>query len=224
MLSCDIGIKLDLSKEVYTGAYNQVTNMFGPIYYDVLRGDVNMQVRRSWSVTINQWREKSTFFSNYDYFRSLFLGFNGCEFPQEEEKSNVQEDLFYSNNEGILDRCRIPLLKPYELIKVSVSEWAMDLQTPALALAVHNIKGVNVNRDKILLHSQGGTDLRIGQDIGHYNEAWVIVDVTKKEEKAFVVYEKYKDTLAAMGLNDTVLVSPEKVYETFKKTGQLKWH
>jgi hypothetical protein len=145
----------------------------------------------------------------------------GCNLADRKGSNTAEKDSFYTSKGG-LDRPRIPLIKPYELQKVSANEWRMELQTPDLALSIHNISGVNVSQGRILLHSNGGTEIRF-EDFNVYKEAWFVIDPGNQKESAFVNYAKYKDTLLSIGLADTTLLTPDALYHEFNSSGTLKW-
>jgi hypothetical protein len=134
-------------------------------------------------------------------------------------RNEISKDAFYTDKGG-LDRPRIPLIKPYELLKVSSDEWRMELlTTDLLALSVHNIKGVNVSKERILLYSEGGTEVRNNQ----YSQAWFIIDPSLGKEIVFFDNKQYADTLKSLGIIDTSLGLPNKLYQDFHNSGNLKW-
>ena len=151
------------------------------------------------------------------FFCTVLL--NSCDLFKGKKESS-KRDTFYTDIGGFLDRPRIPLVKPYELLKVSSDEWRMELlTTDLLALSVHNVKGVNVSKERILIYSEGGTELRNKL----CTQAWVIIDPALRKERAFFDSKKYADTLKGLGITDTSLVLPNKLYEDFSNSGTLKW-
>lgn len=142
---------------------------------------------------------------------------NSCDLFKGKRKGSGK-DTFYSDKGGF-DRPRIPLIKPYELLKVG-AEWRMELlTTDLLTLSVHNVKGVNVSKERILLYSEGGTEVRNNQ----YSEAWFIIDPSLKMEVAFFDYNRYVDSLKTLGIVGTSLGIPNELYKDFYNTGKLKW-
>lgn len=140
-----------------------------------------------------------------------------CDLFKSRKKDNYR-DTFYSNKGGF-DRPRIPLIKPYELLKVG-AEWRMELlTTDLLALSVHNVKGVNVSKERILLYSEGGTEIRNNQ----YSQVWFIIDPSIAKEVAFFEYDRFADSLNTLGIIDTSLEIPIKQYQDFYNSGKLKW-
>lgn len=131
---------------------------------------------------------------------------NSCDLIKD-KKETKKNDTFYTDNGGF-DRPRIPLIKPYELLKVSSDEWRMDLlTTDLLALSVHHVKGVHVTNERILLYSEGGTEIRNKP----YSQAWIIIDPSLQKERAFFDHKKYADTLHSLGITDTSLGAPGNV-------------
>jgi hypothetical protein len=136
------------------------------------------------------------------------------------KKNNGKNDPFYENK-GHLGLRRIPLIKPYELLKVSANEWRMELLTPdLLSLSVHNVKGINISKGKILICSEGGTEVRNIQ----YNQLWFIIDPLTHKELAFNNYKTYSDSLNNLDIIDTLLSLPDLIYKNFYETGKLKWN
>jgi len=146
-----------------------------------------------------------------------------CHLLDRKKNKMRQEDVFYTDRGGFLSRQRIPLLKPYELLKQGENTWTMDLHTPVYALSVHNVRGVRVSRNRILVHSAGGTQILFGILLKDYDEAWFIIDSSTHKERAFVNEKKYKDTLRSLKLTDTALLMPTPLYESFQKSGEVKW-
>lgn len=134
-------------------------------------------------------------------------------------KKRNNSNSFYTNTGGF-DRPRIPLVEPYELVKVSSGEWRMELLTTMLlTLSVHNVKGVSVINGKIMLYSEGGTEVGNKQ----YERIWFIVNPEAKSENAFSDYKVYSDSLKKLGIKDTSLNLPDKVYKGFSENRKLKW-
>lgn len=133
-------------------------------------------------------------------------------------KLDTEEKGKFYGDKGGLGLKRIPLIKPYELIKVSSEEWRMNLQTSELlALSIHNIKSVNVTKEKILLFSDG-TEVRNIQ----YGKGWFIIDPIAQKEIFFKEYKEYSTNISRIGLTDTTLVFPDLIYDNFYN-GRLKW-
>lgn len=156
--------------------------------------------------------------------RILIIGavclFASCDmFSSKESNNDSKQDPFYTDNGGFGIR-RIPLIKPYELKKVSANEWRMELLTTDVSLSIHNTNGVNITKGKILLHSKGGTDVRFKQ----YDEAWFIIDSSGKRERAFLSYKEYTDSLYKLEITDTALKLPDAVYKNFNERGNVEWH
>jgi hypothetical protein len=147
------------------------------------------------------------------FFVSLLI-FISCK----SYKADDHRDPFYTDP-GFSQK-RLPLLKPYDLKKISNTEWRMDLQTTQmLALSIHNVTGVNVTDSTILLQSQGGTDFNNLQD----NECWFVIQYKKNMETGYSNYHDYSKELSRLSILDTLLVSPDSTYDKFYITRLLKW-
>jgi len=152
----------------------------------------------------------------------LSVAICSCGLLDKKKHRMRQEDSFYTDAGGLLDLPRIPLLKPYELLR-SGNEWRMELNTPVYGLSVHNVRGVKVSRNRILIHSVGGTQILFGTLFKDYEEAWFIIDSSTHKERAFVNEKKYKDTLRSLRLTDTALLMPTPLYASFEKSGRINW-
>lgn len=140
-----------------------------------------------------------------------------CHFAKREKKNN---DTFYTSSGGLLDRPRIPLLKPYELLRVNDNEWRMELQSPQLlTLSIHNVKGVSIKGQKIFIYSKGGTEVKNK----NYDEVWFVIDPIAVSENALFTFKTYTDSLSKLGLTTPHLVLPEEVYKLFVETGKINW-
>lgn len=115
---------------------------------------------------------------------------------------------------------RLPLIKPYELTKVSATEWRMELMTTQLlALSVHNVQRVNVMDKFTLIHSVGGTDLN--QHTSY--DCWFIINQSTNKEEGFGNLGDYHMALYKMQISDTTLLKPDSVYDKFYDTKLLPW-
>lgn len=71
--------------------------------------------------------------------------------------------------------------------------------------------------------SNGGAEIRGGENIRDYSEAWIIIDtVTNQTGKAFVNHAAYKDALTAISVANST-PPPHGVYKNFYNSGKLKW-
>lgn len=141
---------------------------------------------------------------------ALFSGFLwlisfGCNQSKAKLK---EEDSFYLKN-GLMDRLSIPLIKPYKLIKTSDTEWRLELQTTKLfALSIHNVQGVDIVKNKILIYSKGGTEVNNTQ----YNELWFIIDPASLQEQVFPSVKAFKEALNEANINNINLRKPDVFY------------
>src|SRR5256885_4935313 len=110
-------------------------------------------------------------------FAYFFMGLLwGC---RDVRKDNKVEDKFSSEKYSSWDALRIPLIKPYEMLKLNGSnEWSMNLvEIPA---SVSNIKEINVLQNIIIIYS-GETYCNNTK----VQEAWFIIIPSKHLEKGF---------------------------------------
>jgi hypothetical protein len=128
-------------------------------------------------------------------------------------------DVFYSSKGGF-DYVRIPLIKPYEAVKLNGSkEWLVNLKTATLQFSVSNIKEVTIVKGFILLH---GVDTFLkGSTI---KEAWFIIIPSKHIELGFDKYDKFVNYLLANGFErDPGLHNVEEIYLEYMKMDKVNW-
>lgn len=146
------------------------------------------------------------------------LFFSSCD-RFKHNNGNNKKDSFYTNTGGF-DRPRIPLMKPYELLKVAENKWRLELQTPdLLTLSIHNVKGINVISDTIVVYSEGGTAFMNKQ----HNKAWFIIEVKENKERVFKNDTEFKNAIQHKFNSDTLFKEPNKLYDAFIKDKVLKW-
>lgn len=149
---------------------------------------------------------------------SLLL--SNCDFSKRNEKFHTDKDSFYSDLGGF-GRPRIPLIKPYELIKVSENEWRLELQTPTLlTLSIHNIKGIHIQDSLIAVYSEGGTEFLNKQRA----KAWFVINSVTGVEDAFVNEKSYTDVYFKS--KDKQIIhfhSPDSIYKSFEEQGKIFW-
>lgn len=148
----------------------------------------------------------------------LSFALSGCKFSHKETKVNNSDDPFYSDLGGF-DRPRIPLIKPYELLKVSGTEWRLELQNPELlALSIHNVKGVDVKDSLILIYSEGGTEFLNKQ----HQKAWFIIEPGLGSEKGFSDERKFNNEVNKLR-NEINFHSLDSLYKKFEKHKNIIW-
>lgn len=128
-------------------------------------------------------------------------------------------DPFYTDM-GDWDDSRIPLLKPYELIRLNgQKKWTMNIR--GIPGEVDHVREVAVVDSVILIHS-GPTQL---MDLGEteVKEAWFIVRPKDSLEKGFGRREEFERYLTGFGLSGYRFVEPDGVYAEFGKEGKIDW-
>ena len=143
-----------------------------------------------------------------------------CDFLPNKSKLNSHEDAFYSDLGG-LDRPRIPLIKPYELLKVSKNEWRLELQNPdLLVLSIHNVKGVYIHDSVIAIFSDGGVEF---QNKIHA-KAWFIIEPEFSTEKAFENENAFNNAYGRSKHGRKVyFLSPDSLYKSFEEQRKIIW-
>ncbi|HWK02142.1 MAG TPA: hypothetical protein VNS58_00830 [Puia sp.] len=150
----------------------------------------------------------------------LFLLFNSCNIKSDRSNSGKKSaDKFYTD-QGDWDDSRIPLIKPYELIRLKGdSQWIMSLFTTSINVSITNVIEVNVLDSIIIVHS-GETNF-----IGGVNpkEAWFIVLANTKIEKGFTKRRDFEKELLAMHVGNAFFIKANSVYSSFTKNKIIKW-
>lgn len=153
----------------------------------------------------------------------IFLGtftMIGCMFSGSDSKNETVDDTFYSDLGGF-GRARIPLVKPYELKKVSSNEWRLELENPELlTLSIHNVQGVDVRDSIIFIYSEGGTEFLNQQ----HQKAWFLIEPTLGNETGFSEVEKFKSEIGKKYKELRVRFhSPDSLYSRFEENRKITW-
>ena len=132
-------------------------------------------------------------------------------------KEKKVEDNFYTKTNSSWDAIRLPLIKPYELIKLNGSnEWNMNLQeTPG---SISDIKGINVIGNIIVIHS--GETYCNNEKVG---EAWFAVVPEKHVEKGFNKKEDFDNYIFILKISDIKFRNVDKVYDSFMVNKKIDW-
>ena len=137
---------------------------------------------------------------------------------QKKQAKEVKDD-FYIKERG-LDMIRLPLIKPYEVLRLNGSnEWIMNLEAGTLQFSVSNVKEVNVIDSIIVVHSSDITYLR-GEKVGN---AWFIIKPSQQSEQGFTVESEFLSELKNQGINKPVFYNIDELYKEFVETGKLRW-
>ena len=133
-------------------------------------------------------------------------------FNRHEKKDQYSKDAFYTSK-GSYDAVRIPLIKPYELMKLNGdSTWVMNLiETPG---SVSHIRGVSVRGNFIFL--KAGESYCNNESV---KASWTIIDVLQRTEKCF----KDQESFAEASKVQITFRDPNVVYKEFNDKGRLYW-
>jgi hypothetical protein len=153
------------------------------------------------------------------FFYSLLL-FSSCNIKNDKlSSSKISRDKFYTD-QGDWDDRRIPLLKPYELIRLKGdSQWIMPLYTTSINVSITNVMEVNVLDSIIIIHS-GETDFIGGMTP---KEAWFIILPNTKIEKGFTKRRDFEKELLAMHEGAGSFLKANDVYSSFTKKKIVDW-
>ncbi len=145
---------------------------------------------------------------------------SNCDFSRNMDNGNNVMDTFYSDLGG-LGRARIPLIKPYELLKVSGDEWRLELQNPELlTLSIHNVKGVHIQDSLIGIYSEGGTEFLNKR----YVKAWFVIEPRLGLEKAFEDTKAFSDVYSKSKNGRKIhFYSPDSLYKSFEEQRKIVW-
>ncbi len=134
-------------------------------------------------------------------------------------KSNrIRTDKFYTRPYSSWDAVRIPLIRPYALLRLNGNkDWNMNEATIADTICFCNIEEVNVIQQKIvILHSK---------EPNNDDDSWFIIIPAIKIEKAFKNkedFEKYL-SLCHLGRFNYKIYNVDSVYTVFLKNNKIDW-
>lgn len=149
----------------------------------------------------------------------ICLGYLLNLFPacKSKPKENKTEDKFYTTSTSSWDAVRLPLIKPYELIKLNgTEEWMMNFQQ--IVGSASNVKEINVIDSAIVLHC-GKTYCKYEE----VREAWYLIIPDKQKEECFSTEDDLLKYLALIKKSKPELYSVDSVYNQFDKTKRVDW-
>jgi hypothetical protein len=161
---------------------------------------------------LNKMLMKTLFLIGYScFFMYAFWGCNNAT-----KKEDVKDN-FYTKTNASWDAVRIPLIKPYELLKLNGSkEWDMNLQE--IPGSVSNVKEVNVLQDIIVIHS-GETYCNNAK----VNEAWFAIMPEKHTEKGFEKKEDFDKYVSSLQIANPKFYDADNVYHVFSINKAIDW-
>jgi hypothetical protein len=132
------------------------------------------------------------------------------------KKQRKMQDDFYTRSNASWDASRLPLVRPYELLRLNGSkEWEMNLRK--IPGSVSNIKEVSVFQNIIMIHS-GETYCNNAK----VEEAWFVIIPEKDIEKGFEKKEGYDKYLSLLHVIST-LYNADTVYGFFQRNKKINW-
>ena len=144
-----------------------------------------------------------------------------CIFSSRFESSNP----FYVSS-GDWDFLRLPLIEPYEIIKVDESlGWTMDLFIAPVEenyyRSVKKIEEIAIEKDIIFIHSsyiESSAEV-LGKDVLF----WFVIVPEAGIEKGFETEEEFLDYTQEIGIDTINWFDPLTAFQQFEKTGCLDW-
>ena len=145
------------------------------------------------------------------------------ERPYEES----QTDNFYWADSG-WDYVLIPLVKPYQLIKLQgKEEWELSTGFNKFGeIGIYNIKDFNIKNNYI--YGYKATDINESDPNYNVPEYWYLINLKKSvkvEDSALITFRKesdFKKELKKLNLPEEFL-TPDEVYEQYKNDPVLPW-
>lgn len=147
---------------------------------------------------------------------------NGCSKNEMHFRNN---DPFYRSS-GEIDFLRLPLLKPYDVIKGSDEHgWTIDLFSPSNEsshyLSVFHSKKIAVENGKIFVYTNSSEQGNKGRN--EKNLFWFILNPENEKEIGFSSEDEFLSYIESNGLNEPKWIDIDKAYEQFNETGCLNW-
>ena len=131
---------------------------------------------------------------------------------------NEHQDYFYTDIGG--GTKRIPLIKPYEVKKITENEWRLELQTTQLLeLSIHNVKSVNIIDSVIVVHAMGDVSIK-GITC---SEGWFVILPSRKVEKGFASETEFFTYLNEAGVKFSKFYYVDDIFNTFNKNKKINW-
>jgi hypothetical protein len=152
----------------------------------------------------------------------ITIAFLSCNpLGKNNQEIHTSMDAFYTDRGGGGTYLRIPLIKPYEAIKVSDNEWRIELQTTfLLELSIHNVQALNVIKNVIFIYAKGKEVSIRGVQ---YKEAWFVIIPHKQFEGGFDKREDFVKYLSSINLQEPNLYKVEEIYSKFNHNKKIDW-
>jgi hypothetical protein len=155
-----------------------------------------------------------------------------CSYSVWTLQKEANKDRFYEASG--LDAMRVPLIKPYEMLKIDYEKpgwwslgWSVMLHiSPSekevyYYLNINDIKKIAVENRVIMIYSTDAKEVRI--DAGQKILYWFVLIPDEKIETGFGTEVEFLSFVQGYGIQIPNWVEPDAAYEQFDKTGCLDW-
>jgi hypothetical protein len=133
-------------------------------------------------------------------------------------KQNIGQDNFYTKSNVSWDASRLPLIKPYEAIKLNgTDKWSINLQD--IPGSISNVKEINIIKNTIIIHA--GETYCNNEKV---QEAWFIIIPEKHIENGFqqkIDFDKY---LLSIKISNYQLYDIGYIFKKFYINKELDWN
>ena len=144
----------------------------------------------------------------------------GCLDKKGETNKLIIDD-YYTRGTG-WDYQRIPLVKPFELVKMKKNDsWSLNThELPNYASDISPIKLINISEKYIFGYKKQYQSSNLPQF--KTPEKWFILDVGRNKLLVYDSEKRFKATLSKKGI-EFVLFDPFEIQRTFKEERILPW-
>ncbi len=155
-----------------------------------------------------------------------------CIFTNWARYSRVNKDPFY--NDPGWDAMRIPLIKPYEMLKLDQKleinqklGWSITLHVSPSEkevyyyLDIHDINKIAIKNGVIMAYTNytQEVDTNAGEKVLY----WFVIIPNKKIETGFDAEAEFLNYVQTYGIQQPPWVEPDAAYKQFDETGCLEW-
>lgn len=165
-------------------------------------------------------------------FFLLIVGIGLCGFLILRLQKNLNQSPFYTDLGG--DAMRIPLVKPYEIVKIDRKQvgwwtlgWSMNLHVSPSEKeiyyynAIHDIKKFAVENEIIMIYTNYQQE--IDKDVGQKNLNWFVIAPAQNIETGFDREAEFLNYIQTYGIQEPDWTEPDVAYKQFGETGCLEW-
>jgi hypothetical protein len=132
-------------------------------------------------------------------------------------------DPFYQSS-GEIDSLRVPLLDPYEAIKINDGGWFIDLNpyiNEEFCLGINDAKKISIESGRVYVYSDYVQPEGINVEVKNFH--WFIMDVVEGKEIVFDTEEEFLQYQQENGYEDPQWMTLDDTFTEFEGTGCLPW-